>query len=177
QWDVTGGSVDLVGGNIPGVLGAPPDMPDGRYVDLGGSTGNPGRFETRLAYPVTAGTSYNLTFDYRSTGGDLNAAQAFVGDQVFSVSRADPTFTRFSQDFIFSDQFIASSGGMARIAFQGAEGDLDGSGIGIDGVLFGPNLVAAVPEPGSWAMMIIGFGLAGGALRRGTRGRRSLAVI
>ncbi|MEM8917437.1 MAG: PEPxxWA-CTERM sorting domain-containing protein [Pseudomonadota bacterium] len=31
---------------------------------------------------------------------------------------------------------------------------------------FGPLQVAAVPEPGTWAMMILGFGLVGGAMRR-----------
>lgn len=30
----------------------------------------------------------------------------------------------------------------------------------------GDNLVAAVPEPGTWAMLILGFGIVGGALRR-----------
>jgi hypothetical protein len=30
----------------------------------------------------------------------------------------------------------------------------------------GENLVAAVPEPGTWAMLILGFGVVGGALRR-----------
>lgn len=165
QWNVTGGSVDLVGGNVPGAIGAPPNDPAGRYVDLGGSTGAPGRFETRLAFPVTANTTYNFTFDYRSTGGDANAAQAFVGDQTFSVARTDPTFARFSQDFTFSDAYIASSGGLARVVFQGDPLDTDNSGIGIDGVLFS-QVIAAVPEPSSWTLMIGGFGLVGGALRR-----------
>ena len=35
QWNVIGGSVDLVGGNVPGAVGGPPDEPGGRYVDLG----------------------------------------------------------------------------------------------------------------------------------------------
>ncbi|WP_375402063.1 PEPxxWA-CTERM sorting domain-containing protein [uncultured Sphingomonas sp.] len=40
-----------------------------------------------------------------------------------------------------------------------------------------PSVVAAVPEPGTWAMMIIGFGAVGGALRSRKRGvpRASLA--
>ena len=40
--------------------------------------------------------------------------------------------------------------------------------------LTGPQ-VAAVPEPGTWAMMIIGFGAVGGVMRRQARARR-LAV-
>ncbi len=37
---------------------------------------------------------------------------------------------------------------------------------------FNVRSVGGVPEPGTWAMLIAGFGLAGGALRR-TRGQRS----
>lgn len=38
------------------------------------------------------------------------------------------------------------------------------------------NRVAGVPEPTSWALMILGFGCAGAALRRRDRGRRFAAV-
>ena len=44
---------------------------------------------------------------------------------------------------------------------------------------FAPTLVAGVPEPASWAMMIVGFGAVGGALRHGRRRAapaRSIAV-
>lgn len=51
--------------------------------------------------------------------------------------------------------------------------DLTGLGgnsdnIGVDNVRFGQGLAAtpAVPEPATWAMMIAGFGLVGGAMRR-----------
>lgn len=33
---------------------------------------------------------------------------------------------------------------------------------------FGPRITAAVPEPATWAMMVAGFALAGGAMRRRT---------
>ena len=131
QWNVMGGSVDLVGGVGPGVFGAPPEQPLGRYVDLGGSTGDPGLFETRLAFPVVAGQTYNLTFDYRSTAGDLNTAIATIAGQSFTVSTASESFQRFNQTF------TATETGLFRLSFQGDERDTDGSGIGIDGVLFG----------------------------------------
>ena len=74
QWDVSGGSVDFAGGVGPGVFGAPPNDPNGRFVDLGGSTRNPGRFETRLEYQVVEGQTYNFTFDYRSIDGRTASA-------------------------------------------------------------------------------------------------------
>ena len=50
--------------------------------------------------------------------------------------------------------------------------------IGVDDVRFATaSLVAGVPEPGTWLLMIVGFGAAGLALRRcKTAGRRSYAV-
>jgi hypothetical protein len=131
QWTVTEGSVDLAGGDGLGVFGAPPDDQAGRFVDLGGSTGDPGKFETTLAYPIVAGQRFNLTFDYRSTEGDFNSATVTIGDRSWSVSTDDTSFHRFSRDF------IADETGVVKIVFQGDERDTDNSGIGIDGVLFG----------------------------------------
>ena len=140
QWDVSGGSVDLVGGVGPGVFGAAPSDPNGRLVDLGGSTRNPGRFETRLEYPTVAGQTYNLTFDYRSIDGRTASATVTVGDRTFTVSTADTAFSRFSQDF------TATGTDLVRIVFQGDERDRDNSGLGIDGVLFGTVLSTGPDE-------------------------------
>ena len=43
---------------------------------------------------------------------------------------------------------------------------LTGGPSGAGGILTVKSLVAAVPEPGTWAMMIVGLGLAGSAMRR-----------
>ena len=165
QFDVTGGSVDLVGGNIPGAPLAPPANPLGRYVDLGGSTGNPGLFRTRLAIPVTSATSYTLNFDYRSdTAGQLNRASVLIGDQIFAFSSSTAEFTRFSRTFTFGPALST-----VFVGFQGAEDDTDNSGVGIDRMEFGPTLIpggGAVPEPATWAMLLVGFGAIGARLRR-----------
>ena len=175
QWDVVDGSVDLLGGNLPGAPFAPPANPQGRYVDLGGSTGNPGLFRTKLAYPVTSATSYTLNFDYRSdTPGQINAASVFVGDLRFDFSTSSEAFETFSRIFTF-DPLLTS----VFVAFQGFEGDADGSGVGIDRVMFGPTLIpAAVPEPAAWGLMVAGVGAVGAALRRRrTVGGRATATV
>lgn len=172
QWNVTGGSVDLVGGNVPGAPLAPPANPLGRYVDLGGSTGNPGQFQTKIAIPTTAASSYTLTFAYRSdTPGQFNAATVSAGGFSFDFGTASEAFTQFSRTFTF-DPLISS----AFVTFQGLETDTDNSGVGIDLVQFGPTLVAAgaVPEPSTWALMILGVGMTGAAMRR-RAGRRAIA--
>ncbi|MBV1686642.1 PEPxxWA-CTERM sorting domain-containing protein [Novosphingobium sp. G106] len=51
--------------------------------------------------------------------------------------------------------------------------NLRGNGNNIDEVRFSVARTAAVPEPATWGMMIVGIGLAGGALRR--RQRRTVA--
>lgn len=50
---------------------------------------------------------------------------------------------------------------------------LVGRGVQIDNLLVTGTLPSAVPEPATWAMMIMGFGLAGGAIRSR---RRRLAL-
>ncbi|UUR09474.1 PEPxxWA-CTERM sorting domain-containing protein [Sphingomonas glaciei] len=37
-------------------------------------------------------------------------------------------------------------------------------------------MAAAVPEPGTWALMLVGFGSIGAALRRGRRQTKYLQV-
>lgn len=51
-------------------------------------------------------------------------------------------------------------------------GDPQASCVGSDGLNFAFRISGAVPEPASWALMITGFGMVGGALRS----RRTLAA-
>ena len=186
QWNVTGGSVDLVGGIGPGVFGAPPNDPRGRYVDLGGSTANPGLFSTRLPLNILPGAIYELSFMYRSTlPGQANKATASFGGQAFEVTSNTEAFSQFNQSFQVNSLLSST------IAFQGLKSDTDNSGIGIDGVLLrivglpgggvptDPGLsipAAAVPEPATWATMVLGFGLIGGVVRKRRR-RTALAAV
>lgn len=66
---------------------------------------------------------------------------------------------------------ISTPGGLDEYRFRG----IDGQGVGIARFEMGGSYIiaagisnggGAVPEPGAWALMIAGFGLAGGALRR-----------
>jgi hypothetical protein len=45
----------------------------------------------------------------------------------------------------------------------------DSSNVGIDNIDFSFSSVSAVPEPSTWAMLILGFGLIGGAMRSSKR--------
>ncbi len=44
-------------------------------------------------------------------------------------------------------------------------------GFGVDNVAFGDGVTAAVPEPATWLMMILGFGFVGGSMRLQRKGQ------
>lgn len=138
-WNVTDGSVDLVGGNIPG---ADEVSLGGRFVDLGGSTNDPGAFATRNPQVFSPGVTYNLSFLYTSSDRNLNQANITIGSKEFLVTASSGsrlTFRTFSQNFSFDELTLAP------IVFQ----DLgnDNSGIGIDRVIL-TQVVAASEKDG-----------------------------
>mgnify|MGYP001788522153 CR=1 FL=1 len=65
---------------------------------------------------------------------------------------------------------LTDSAGFTTVTFTGTQRD---DGIFFDRLRFGTALAGAVPETSTWAMMISGFGLVGGAMRR----RRASAVF
>jgi PEP-CTERM motif len=76
----------------------------------------------------------------------------------------DTTFQHYILNF-------NSAGGATRVAFK-----VDAPTFAIDGFLdnvavSGPP-IASVPEPASWALMIAGFGIVGGAMRNANRQRK-----
>lgn len=128
QWTVTDGTVDFVGGNV---LGAQGGRPFGRFVGLGGSTGNPGRFATRVPILFAPGVSYTLSFAFLSTDSRPHTAQATLGNKVFTVTTSDPNqYSSYSSNFTFDN---ATS---APLVFQDL-GDGNG-GIGVDFIFVRP---------------------------------------
>jgi hypothetical protein len=61
-----------------------------------------------------------------------------------------------------------------RVAFNGVSNLYEG-GFLLDNVVL--NSVPGVPEPGTWAMMLIGFGLVGGAMRRRRYNPRQIGAL
>lgn len=153
-WTVTDGTTDLVGGNAPGI----DDLADGgRYVDLGGSTNDPGRMQTRQSFPFSSAITYELFFEYRSTDGLPASADVEVAGKRFTVNTSSTAFQNFSTTFTVDAPLTTPL--LSTLAFQ----DLgnDNSGIGIDAVLLN-----IVPEPASLGL------LAGGAFLLSARRSR-----
>ncbi len=114
QWNVVGGSVDLIGNGFfdlyPG---------NGLYVDLDGSTGNAGRMETKTEFTLTPAT-YVLEFQLGgSQRGDTNTVEVSLGS-VYSESFTLPSATPLTT---YTRSIPVASTTSARIVFDHAGGD------------------------------------------------------
>lgn len=153
NWDVTAGSVDYIGTYWQGQGGS------GRSIDLSGvSIGT-----ISQTFATTIGQTYQVTFwvSKNPDGGNaLRTGSVSAGNTIggFSYTGANTHGNMMwaKETFLFT-----ATGGSTTLSFSS-----DASG----GCCFGPALdsvsITAVPEPGVWALLILGFGAVGGALRR-----------
>lgn len=86
--------------------------------------------------------------ELNNNGNNNGRTQGYYG---FSRATADIAYIRFSNSFV----------GARNMTWVGPE--------------INPPTVGGIPEPASWALMILGFGLIGGALRTHQRSRKTLA--
>jgi PEP-CTERM motif len=93
--------------------------------------------------------------DFDGDPGTANVVQAFSSTQIFG-SQANP---------FGAGRVTLGANSMFKLSFANTTG---GAGA-LARVTFGPGTLAAVPEPASWAMMIGGFGIVGGAMRSARR--------
>jgi hypothetical protein len=153
NWSVPGpGAVDLIGNTGSGPLF---DLypGNGGYVDLNGSNNIPGTLQTLQSF---APGSYTLTFDLAGNArGDVSKTTVItLGNftQSITLASSDPyqlrsfTFTTTGGSLVFSD--------------------LAGGNPNIGNIVDNVALSSAVPEPSTWAMMLLGFVGLGFAFRQ-----------
>lgn len=109
--------------------------------------------------PITA---FAIDINTFATAAASYSVLLNIGDTANSVFETFPgtgtgQFIGFTSDTPFSSLVLQSNGGFAY--------SLDTLIYGESAAVTGP-MTGAAPEPGTWAMMIGGFGMAGGALRR-----------
>ncbi len=170
NWTVEGGTVDVVANTDYGItcFGN-----SGSCVDLDGSTNDPGLMVSTGIFSFAA--FQQLSFFVQASGNQRigSSDDLALG---FRYIPANNEQTVFTQTFAGFDPFgnygvTGSFNGAVNVRLLIGSAPSDGAGSDNIGVII-DNVVLStptVPEPASWAMMIAGFGLVGGAMRRRTR--------
>ena len=116
------------------------------------------------AITTSAGQSYTLSFDYAVTSGGAQSLTASVLDaNTLATISTQTVFTTLSSPKTGGFSFTALSSGTIVRFSDVATNPTNSQDIGLDNVSV---TGTALPEPASWALMIVGFGLVGGAVRR-----------
>ena len=167
-WTPSGGNVNVVNGNF-GSTGGNLAFQGVQYLDLigEGSTGS-----ISQTFATITGQAYTLSFAYAHNlfGGTPSASALFSVDGLAGLLFHNTGSTSNLDWLTFSGSFVADDAS-ATLNFTNVTGG-NNAGVLLDAV----SVQAAVPEPGTWALMLLGFGMVGGATRMARRQRR-MAVL
>jgi hypothetical protein len=151
-WTVPAGSVDLIGETTSGT-----DFDfypgNGGYVDLDGSTQTAGTLETASTF---AAGSYTLTFDLGGNARGNGSKTTVITLGSFTKSITLPSNAGLD---VFTYKFYTTGG---KLSFA----DLSGGNNNIGNILDDVSLSTGVPEPVTWALMLLGVAGIGASLRR-----------
>lgn len=158
--NVVNGTFDSTNGNLA--------FEGTQYLDLVGQGGTGSISQT---INTVAGSMYTLTFAYSHNLFAPNEATSASAS--FSIDGLIGTVLHSTGDTsnldwqIFSGNFVAT-GSTATLNFTNLTGGVN------EGILLDAVSVAPVPEPSTWAMMLLGFGAVGFAMRRRKNATESL---
>jgi choice-of-anchor C domain-containing protein len=157
-WVVTGDSIDYIGSYWQNAEG-------NRSIDLSGN--GPGGIQQ--TFDTITGVTYNVKFMLAGNpeGGPATKLLSTVASgslpQVNSFNIGGSTLSNMNWT-PFTYSFVAGAPTTTLAFTSGTQ------------TAFGPALdavsVSAVPEPATWAMMLIGFAMIGGVMRRRPAGQR-----
>ena len=157
NWDVSDGTVDLIGNGYFPLL--PAGL--GLYIDMDGSTNNAGTITTKTDFNFAPGW-YRLSFDMagsQRTGYsaddtvDVNVALGALLDEHITLA-ANATLANYSYDFLVAP--LATSG---KLSFVG--NGSDNVGLLLDNVS-----LVAIPAPGAALLAMLGLSIVGWIKRR-----------
>ena len=150
-WTVSDGTVDLIGTGFFDFVPA-----NIRYVDLDGSTSNPGVFSKALS--LTGGQTYTAFFDLAGShrGSTETVHVTFGSTSMYTLASGDGFGTR-------SITFTPGASGTFSLSFENM--GADNVGVLLDNVVI-DHVTTAVPEPETYALMLAGLGLVGFMARR-----------
>lgn len=164
---VTTANVDILGPTLFGCA----DNPAGKCVDIVGDQ-NAGGIATASGFNLTAGDTYKITF-----GANLQGYATGTGSTSFTVglggfAQSETLIGGPSVQYALSYTPTTSQSGVSLSFVTTVPGD-SVHGAVLDHIVLTQTTAGGVPEPASWALMILGFGAAGAALR--ARRRTALA--
>ena len=139
-----------------------------QYLDLVGEGGTGAISQT---FATVAGQVYTLSFIFSHNlfSGTPSASASFSVDGLVGSVFHNSGSTSDLDWLIFSGNFLADNSS-ATLNFTNLTGGIN-EGVLLDAI----SVQAAVPEPATWAMMLLGFGAIGGAMRASRRKQRGVA--
>lgn len=157
-----------------------PDAAGNFTAYFSSDTANPHSLSQSIV--LEAGRTYNIGFDYYAPQNGINnpndaTLQFLVNGNVVggTLIAGGPSGTPAQTWLNFSTQFTAATSGPQTYTFEFRGNGVTAADFAVDRVF----AIAAVPEPATWAMLILGFGVIGAAQRRRTSaifaGRAKLA--
>jgi choice-of-anchor C domain-containing protein len=153
-WTVGGASIDYIGSYWQAASG-------NRSIDLAGN-GIGSIFQT---FATVLGQTYNVSyFVSRNPDGGLTPRTGFidVGGTPELISFTNSLSTGGNMLWEQRNFLFTATGEETTLRFSADPATSNGAyGLALDNVS-----IAAVPEPATWMMLILGFGLIGGAMRR-----------
>lgn len=129
-----------------------------QYLDL---VGEGGAGSISQSFTTVIGQVYNLNFWYSHnlfSGLGSASARLSAGSLSDSITHSGGTNANLAWTY-YSGAFTASAAS-TTLTFVNTTGGVN------EGVFLDAVNVTAVPEPATWAMLILGFGLIGAAMRR-----------
>lgn len=140
-----------------------------QYLDLVGQGGTGSIYQDLT---TVVGQAYTLTFAYShnlfTPSSATSASASVAAGTLFDIVAHNTGDTSNLDWHIYTNTFTATDT-TTRLTFTNLTGGVN------EGVFLDAVSVAAVPEPATWAMMLLGFGGIGLAMRR--RRRPALAQI
>ncbi|MBV8103990.1 MAG: DUF642 domain-containing protein [Hyphomicrobiales bacterium] len=168
-WAVTSGSVDLVGGYWQSPSGPNPPTGTNGSVDLDGDS--PGGISQGIS-GLTAGKAYTLTF-WLSGNPDGPPTTKSVDVSIGSAVNDNFTYaigTNTHADMMYTMESVTFTAGGANTLSFVSQDSASPYGPVIGGVS-----ILTVPEPATWATMLLGFAGLGFAGYR--KARRALSAV
>jgi hypothetical protein len=157
-----------------GVYNSGPASPIHATLTIGGVTYNYGpatdTYSNYLAWTRYPGGTFDQFMGNVTTYSDNGTVSTSSGIQLYgNTSLDDYLGSPLDYHVPFTKEFSSDSGGTVSFS-QSYDGNADyiydeEIGLRVTRITYAA-APAAVPEPASWAMMLVGFGLAGSAMRR-----------